>query len=152
MSAPPELILLRSIKTGKGLIKLIDALKEKRRVNKVQGRKRAALPVQQRRDILAKTDGHCHICGITLDDQWQADHVKPHSVGGAHKENNYLPSCPVCNNYRWHYSPEEIQLILKLGVWLKTKITYDPALGPELAGSFIKHELALRKRRMKNNH
>ena len=66
--------------------------------------------------------------------------------GGAHQENNYLPSCGTCNNYRWHYSPEEVQLILKLGSWLKTKITSDPAL----AGSFIKHELALRKRRKKN--
>lgn len=146
MSAPTQLTLLRSIKTGKGLIKLINNLEENRRANKITGRKRVVLTSQQRRAILAKTGGHCHICGIALNNQWQADHVKAHSSGGAHQENNYLPSCGTCNNYRWHYSPEEVQLILKLGSWLKTKITSDPAL----AGSFIKHELALRKRRKKN--
>lgn len=144
-----ELKLLRSIKTGKGLIKLINNLKITRRREKVKGQKRSSLTKKQRELILAKTDSRCHICGIKLDlTNFQADHVQSHSSGGNHAENNYLPSCFTCNNYRWHYSSEEIQIILKLGVWLKTKITNDTVSGTELANQFVKHEMSVRKRRM----
>ena len=86
MSAPPELKLLRSIKTGKGLIKLVNNLKLNRRINKIKGVKRSALTKKQRDVVLEKTDGHCHICGIKLGREWQADHVNPHSAGGVHAE------------------------------------------------------------------
>lgn len=147
-----ELRFLKSIKTGKGLIKLINNLKLNRRQNKIQGVPRSGLSKTKRLLILEKTDSHCHICGIKVEpDNFQADHVKCHSAGGAHAENNYLPSCFTCNNYRWHYSSEEIQIILKLGVWAKTKITRDPAFGLEMANSFVKHEMAVRKRRKLKN-
>ncbi|RYY65861.1 MAG: hypothetical protein EOO13_16580, partial [Chitinophagaceae bacterium] len=84
-------------------------------------------------------------------DNFQADHVKTHSSGGAHSENNYLPSCSICNNYRWHYSSEEIQIILRLGVWAKSKILTDTAFALELANSFVKHEMSVRKRRKARN-
>lgn len=142
------LTLLRSIKTGKGLIKLITSLKMMRRAGKVRALKRQALSKKQRELVLAKTNSHCHICGITLDkDNFQADHVKAHSMGGIHEENNYLPSCATCNNYRWHYSSEEIQVILKLGVWAKTKIVNDPSFGLEIANQFVKYEMGVRNRR-----
>jgi hypothetical protein len=148
MSTPPELKLLRSIKTGKGLIRLIDDLQKNRRISKVPGIKRSALTQKQRQLIFEKTNGRCHICGIELDViKFQADHVKSHSSGGDHPENNYLPSCATCNNYRWHYSSEEIQIILKLGVWFKKKIARDLSSGPDLANEFVKHEIALRKSR-----
>ena len=140
--------LLRSIKTGKGLIKLINNLKLNRRKEKVKNRKRSSLSKKQRELILSKTDARCHICGTKLDStNFQADHVQSHSAGGNHAENNYLPSCFTCNNYRWHYSSEEIQIILKLGVWAKTKITNDPTFGLEIANSFVKYEMGVRKRR-----
>lgn len=151
MRAKPELILLKTIKTGKGLIKLITNLKLNRRKNKIKGVTRSALSKSKRQVILDKTDSHCHICGIKVEiENFQADHVKSHSAGGAHAENNYLPSCFTCNNYRWHYSSEEIQIILKLGVWAKTKITSDPSFGLEIANSFVKHEMGVRKRRKAN--
>jgi len=78
---------------------------------------------------------------------FQADHVSAHSAGGAHTANNYLSSCFTCNNYRWHYSSQEIQIILKLGVWIKTKINKDSEFGLEMANRFVKHEIAVRKRR-----
>lgn len=150
MSAPTELKLLRSIKTGKGLVRLITNLKLIRRKNKVKGAKRLALTGQQRKLVFEKTDGHCHICGLTLElTNFQADHVESHSAGGAHKENNYLPSCFTCNNYRWHYSSEEMQIILKLGVWAKAKVMNDPALGLDIANQFVKHEMTLRKSKAK---
>ena len=147
MSAPLELKLLRSIKTGKGLIKLINNLKNNRKISKVKDTKRSSLTKVQRDSILEKTDSHCHICGIKLDAVWQADHIKSHSAGGEHKENNYLPSCSTCNNYRWNYSSEEIQIILKLGVWAKTKLSNDPSFGLDIANEFVKYEKGVRKRR-----
>lgn len=150
MSAPIELKLLGSIKTGKGLIKLITNLKKSRKENKISNKKRLSLSKKQRELIMEKTDRRCHICGIELDiNNFQADHVISHSAGGMHLENNYLPSCSTCNNYRWHYSSEEIQIILKLGVWAKTKITNDPVLGVEMANEFVKYEMSVRKRKKK---
>ena len=152
MSEITDLKLLRTIKTGKGLIKLITNLKLIRRRDKIIGVKRSSLTKKQRELVLAKTNSHCHICGIEISqNNFQADHVKSHCMGGEHKEHNYLPSCFTCNNYRWHYSSEEIQIILKLGVWAKTKIMNDPMFGLEVANNFVKHEMSLRKRRKAKN-
>ncbi|MEO7046476.1 MAG: HNH endonuclease signature motif containing protein [Ferruginibacter sp.] len=148
MSTPSGLNFLRSIKTGKGLIKLVINLRANRRLNKVKDAKRSALSKKKREVVLAKTDGRCHICGIELDlNNFQADHVKSHITGGLHAENNYLPSCSICNNLRWHYSPEEIQVIMKLGRWLKTKLLEESHASLVLANQFVKHDMALRKRR-----
>lgn len=145
-----DLKLLRSIKTGNGLIKLINNLKLNRKNNKVKNVKRKTLTKKQRQIILDKTNSKCHICGIELDiNNFQADHIQSHSSGGAHELNNYLPSCFTCNNYRWHYSSEELQIILKLGVWAKTKAISNTQLGAELAEEFVKHEMKLRKRSKK---
>src|SRR5215210_5376567 len=98
MSAPGELKLLRSIKTGKGLIKLIINLRNHRRLNKVRDVKRTALTKTQRELVLDKTGGRCHVCGIELEiNNFHADHVKPHITGGLHDVNNFLPSCSTCN-------------------------------------------------------
>ncbi|CAN5276732.1 hypothetical protein BH20BAC1_BH20BAC1_25920 [soil metagenome] len=151
MSAPPELKFLRSIKTGKGLIKLILSLRDNRRISKVKDAKRSALSRKQRQEVLAKTDGRCHVCGIELLlNNFHADHVKSHITGGLHAENNYLPSCSTCNNLRWHYSPEEIQVIMKLGRWLKTKLLDDSEISLLLANQFVKHDMAVRKRKKLN--
>jgi len=100
---------------------------------------------------LAKTDSHCHICGIELGQKgFHADHVKPHSTGGIHAESNYLPSCSTCNKLRWNYSPEEIQVILKLGVWAKSKVLDGSDLALVIANEFVKHDMKLRKRRKTN--
>ncbi len=148
MSAPTELKLLRSIKTGKGLQNLIPNLKKFRKANKLKDVKRSILTKKERRTILSKTDGRCHVCGIEIElNNFHADHVKSHITGGVHAESNYLPSCSTCNNLRWHYSSEEIQIIFKLGRWLKTRVIKDDQLANKLANDFIKHEMNLRKRR-----
>ncbi|MEO7119534.1 MAG: HNH endonuclease signature motif containing protein [Ginsengibacter sp.] len=150
MSAPLELKLLRSIKTGKGLQKLVVSLKDQRRNSKIKNAKRSALSKKQRVEILTKTDGRCHVCGIELAlNNFHADHVKSHITGGVHAENNYLPSCSTCNNLRWHYSPEEIQIIMKLGRWLKAKLLDETETSMLLANQFVKHDMELRKRRKK---
>jgi hypothetical protein len=142
---------LSSIKTGKGLVKLIKNLHEERKCGKLKSQKRKPLTKKQRILVLRKTDAKCHICGIDLKvKNFQADHVKSHISGGKHNENNYLPSCDTCNNYRWHYLPEEIQLILKLGVFVKSTIENETNIGLQIAEKFTKHKIKLKKRRTIN--
>jgi len=43
-------------------------------------------------------------------------------------------------------------VILKLGVWAKTKIVTDPVFGKEMAYRFVKHEMGVRKRRVEKKH
>ena len=105
MRRKSELQHLRTIKAGKGLIKLVHSLRKIRRKASVKS-KRSSLKPAQRKSILEKTNSRCHVCGIEIDfNEFHADHVITHSSGGAHEENNYLPSCQTCNSYRWHFAP-----------------------------------------------
>ena len=145
-----ELQFLRTIKTGKGLINLVHSLREIRwKANgRVKGKKRSSLTKAQRQRILEKTNSRCHVCGVEIHlNGFHADHVKTHSSGGEHKENNYLPSCQTCNSYRWHFASEELQIVLKLGVWAKGKMLRKSELGSQIANEFVKHEMKVRKRR-----
>ena len=112
---------------------------------KKQDRKPLTKP--ERSQILLKTDCRCHICGGAIEDKWEADHVLPHSAGGEHSVDNFLPSHSVCNNYRWFYSPEEFQEIMRLGVWIRTQIAKETRLGEQVADKFITHEKSRIKRR-----
>ena len=112
-----------------------------------KGRRRS-LSALQRAQIFQKTAGRCHICGGTIEGAWQADHVLAHSGGGTHVTDNYLPAHPLCNNYRWDYSSAEFQQILKLGVWLRTKIERKTKIGTLAAKLYLMHE-ALREKRRK---
>lgn len=110
------------------------------------GRRRASLSLRQRREVLAKTAGRCHICGGRTGGDWNADHVLAHSGGGRHRVDNFLPAHRLCNGYRWDYSPKEFQLILRLGSWVAHEIRRRTALGRVAADQFIKKE-ARRERR-----
>src|SRR5713101_7117472 len=89
--------------------------KERQKTFRAAKRTRQILSATERREILPKTAGRCHICGVAIEGAWQADHVLAHSGGGGHIADNYLPAHALCNNYRWDYSSEEFQHILKLG-------------------------------------
>jgi len=110
---------------------------------------RQSLSRSERTRILAKTDGRCHICGGLIGKSaWQADHVLAHSAGGTHSADNYLPAHALCNNYRWDYSAEEFQLILKLGVWTRTQIErLRTDFGRKAAAAFLAHEIKRQARR-----
>ncbi len=101
---------------------------------------RKRLTTKQRKRVLAKTDGRCHICGGRVGERWQADHVHPHGRGGDHTEENFLASHALCNNYRWHYLPEEFQYIMKLGVWAKKQVEKETAVGEQIAAGFVQQE------------
>lgn len=140
--------------SGEGLSALIDELRHRRRDIKANRKRtlgrRAALTSAQRKQVFAKTDGRCHICGGEIHGTWHADHVFPHSSGGAHAVDNYLPAHDVCNTYRWDYTPDEYQLILKLGVWLKGEILRETKIGREAADKFVKRQSAVARRRIKS--
>ncbi len=99
--------------------------------------------------MLGKTGGMCHICGGAIEGRWSADHVLAHSAGGHNTPDNYLPAHVTCNNYRWDYLPEEMALILKLGVWVRTQIEKGTTLGEEIEQKFTAYEVR-RVRRRKN--
>jgi 5-methylcytosine-specific restriction endonuclease McrA len=125
----------------------------RRRMKRAQKAKsngrRKALTRSQRAEVLQKTDENCHICGGAINGKWQADHVRPHSGGGTHVIENYLPAHALCNNYRWDYTDEEFQYILKLGVWLRTQIEGETRVGLDAAAGFLRKE-ASRLRRQTN--
>jgi 5-methylcytosine-specific restriction endonuclease McrA len=122
-------------------------LREQRRRRKRQMDKmkqaRRSLSSSHRAIIFAKTAGRCHICGeaIREGEPWDADHVFAHAQGGQHSLDNYLPAHSLCNNYRWFYSAEEFQWILKLGVWFRTQIIRRNPLALNLAERFVKYEI-----------
>jgi len=123
----------------------IRALRRDRRQRKLQlraeGRKRQAMGTKNRNAVLSKTGGRCHICGGAIVGDWAADHVLAHAQGGAHMVDNYLPAHTLCNNYRWFYGTEEFQWILKLGVWLRTRIEHEDRRALELIEEFVRHEV-----------
>jgi len=120
--------------------------KGKDRHRKIKQRRRS-LSALQRAEIFQKTAGRCHICGGTIEGAWQADHVLAYSGGGTHVSDNYLPAHPICNNYRWDYSSAEFQQILKLGVWLRTKIERKTQIGTLAAKLYLMHEESRETRR-----
>jgi hypothetical protein len=129
-------------------------LRSKRRQGKRNSvrRPRSSLTAAERRQVLAKTSGRCHICGGKVEDEgWQADHVIAHSAGGVHEVDNYLPAHSTCNNYRWDYLPEEFQYILKLGVWARTQIERGTTVGNDIASAFAGYEIRRVKRRRSNS-
>ncbi|MBL0238091.1 MAG: HNH endonuclease [Saprospiraceae bacterium] len=101
----------------------------------------ARISKEDRKVIHAKTGGKCHVCGQHLEvEKFEADHVKSHSSGGASLTDNFLPACKTCNNYRWHYLADELQWILKLGVWAKTEIEKGSSIGFKMAETFVSRE------------
>jgi 5-methylcytosine-specific restriction endonuclease McrA len=108
---------------------------------------RQPLSPAERKAVFRKTAGRCHICGGAIDGKWHADHVFSHSAGGAHAADNYLPTHALCNNYRWDYSADEFQTILKLGVWVRTEIEHKSTLGLKVADRYLAHERSRNGRR-----
>jgi 5-methylcytosine-specific restriction endonuclease McrA len=124
-------------------------LHEKRREAKTGSRnQRRALTRNQRGLVLEKTGGRCHVCGGKVGRSWQADHITSHTHGGAHAEENYLAAHALCNNYRWHYLPEELQIMMKLGVWTRTQVEKGTLLGVEIAERFTAYERTRERRRI----
>lgn len=128
----------------------LEALAVRREAGKapVGSIKREALSRSARVEIHSKTEGRCHFCGCDVEvTSFEADHVKNHTSGGSSAAENFLPACRTCNNYRWHYSHEELQWILKIGVWIRHEIVKQSKIGRLLASAFINKEVRRERRR-----
>jgi 5-methylcytosine-specific restriction endonuclease McrA len=133
-------------------VERLRSLRQARRERKLELRDRVfrkSLSSREREEVLAKTGGRCHICGDPIKGKWQADHLSSHSLGGDHSIDNFLPAHPVCNRGRFFYKPEEFQLILKLGVWLRTQIETETPFGQRAATAYLKKECVRASRRKK---
>ena len=108
--------------------------------------RRQRLSASDRSTIAAKTNGRCHICGGPLGVAWEADHVLAHSTGGDHHLDNYLAAHSLCNNYRWNYSAEEFQWVMKVGVWARL-VMEKSQLGQQMAEQFCRYERGRVRRR-----
>src|SRR5579862_120114 len=88
--------------------------------------------------ILQKTGGRCHICGgnIDKDSYLEADHVFPAKGGGPSNIDNYLPAHGLCNSAKWDQSGEELQWVLKIGVWAKHAMEGKGNLGRQMVNDF----------------
>lgn len=126
---------------------LHEAREDAKSETKTRSRPRRALHTSDRQRVLEKTGRRCHICGGRIEGRWHADHVLAYSGGGEHSVDNYLPAHELCNNYRWDYSAQEFQYILKLGVWTRTQIEKQTRVGREVAEGFLRHEQSRERRR-----
>lgn len=136
------------IKTPAAFQHALRTLAESRKKGKTKAKRKIRLTKEDRHIIYLKTGGKCHVCGRDLPvDKFEADHVKSHSSGGTSLADNFLPSCSTCNNYRWHYLPEEFQWILKLGVWARTEIARGTAIGNQMNQAFVRKEMVREARR-----
>ncbi len=109
--------------------------------------RRQRLTGADRATVAAKTNGRCHICGGVLDTAWEADHVMAHSTGGGHRLDNYLATHSLCNQYRWNYSPDEFQWVLKIGVWARLVMEQGSLLGEQMTEHFCRYERRRARRR-----
>ena len=82
------------------------------------------------------------MCGgrISRNGKWHADHVLAHASGGRHSIDNYLPAHRLCNKYRWDYSAEQFQWILKVGVWAVSEMRRETPVGKKMGEKYVVHE------------
>jgi len=65
--------------------------------------------LRQRRALYLAANGRCERCGGELEEGWHADHVIPHSKGGATTIDNGQALCPDCNQSKSNTMPGKIE-------------------------------------------
>jgi len=65
--------------------------------------------LRQRRALYLAANGRCERCGDELEEGWHADHVIPHSKGGATTIDNGQALCPDCNQTKSDTMPDKFQ-------------------------------------------
>lgn len=122
-------------------------------------KRRLRLSEADRRQVFAKTDGHCHFCGDRLvfekrgrwhqrgTGAWEADHVVQLGRDGVDTIGNYLPACTECNQLRWFHDGPSLRLIIRTGLVGKREMDRKTALGNALADAVATQELKNDSRR-----
>lgn len=112
------------------------------------GAERGRLSTNQRIRVLKKTNGRCHICGGPISENaWHANHVVSHTHGGEHALDNFLPAHSGCNVDRRHYLPEEVQVIYKPGILVRSEVGKGTRLGAQIAERCKAKERANKRKR-----
>src|SRR5262245_6362921 len=93
---------------------------------------RGSLSASQRAEVLVETGATCYVCGGRAGSRWQADHIKPYRLGGAHVVENFLPICRPCNLLRRGHGPDVLRLIMRLGTYARKEIRQETEVGEEL--------------------
>ena len=124
--------------SARELVERFKRLRNQRNQTAAHLRARHGLTRLGRDAILEKTGQRCHICGgsIDIDSYWEADHVFPAKGGGPSDIGNYLPAHGLCNSAKWDQSGEELQWVLKIGVWAKHEMEGKSKLGHEMLSDF----------------
>jgi len=131
---------------GAHLVGLRNARRVRQNQSRIRPNRRRVLTPEERAIVLSKTASRCHICGGSVARHWRADHVLAHSSGGGHAHENYLPAHALCNNYRWDYSAEEFQWVLKIGVWARHEMERGGPFGSQILNRFFDYERRREKR------
>src|SRR5205085_1763436 len=113
-------------------------LRQKRSNHQNQNSKRPKVTPKQRAAILGKTGNRCHICGgqIAPNAYWEADHVFPAAAGGDGQIANFLPAHGLCNSAKLDHHAEELQWIVRIGVWAKKQMEEKTDIGNEMLKLF----------------
>lgn len=75
---------------------------------------RHSISVENRKQVFAKTNGHCAYCGTPLSfKEMEVDHVIPLALGGADSLENWVPACHVCNQFKGHSRLEEFRAAIE---------------------------------------
>ncbi len=67
---------------------------------------RKRFTLEERKQILKKSNGRCAHCGISLNaksENFSMEHIIPISKGGTHDENNLVALCCICNMEKSNY-------------------------------------------------
>jgi hypothetical protein len=88
---------------------------------------------EEKKEIYLKTNGFCHVCGIEIS---SASFSITTSINNS---NNFIffPACKSCKRIHDNYLPEEIQWILKIGLWAKTQIEYETDIGKNISTELV---------------
>lgn len=68
--------------------------------------KRKKFTKEERARIHEKTNGRCGYCGVTLDGNWNIDHMQPIALAGDHEFGNLIAACFPCNNLKHNQTVE----------------------------------------------
>jgi len=137
---------------------------ERHKLEEKEQERRRHLSSDERKQVLGKTGGHCHLCGGDMNQtsegeleeevevlpHFVVDHIVPVASGGQDSLNNLLAAHGLCNGCRWFYSPEEFQWILRMGVWARKQMEdARTEIGKQMRKPFRENEEEVRERRKK---
>lgn len=94
--------------------------------------------------VFEKTSGFCHICGEELDDK-KISISTPFNKSDSVE--NSLPACQSCKRLFGNHLSEEINWIIKIGMWARTQIEFETDIGLEIATELIESEKDREQRR-----